>query len=317
MRATYQVYRSGDLWIGGLGESCYNALMDISVIIPTHNRAKVLKRCLENLDAQKGVSFEVIVVDDGSNDETEEVVKSFEKVFYLKQKKSQQGVARNRGMEAARGEIVVFIGDDIWVEEDFLQRHLKRHREFAEENVAVLGFTTWSEELKINDYMRFLEESGWQFGYGFLEQGFVEQTEPYKFFYTSNISLKRSFLRKESFNENFREYGWEDIELGYRLWKSHGLRLFYEPMARAAHYHFLGEEDLVKKMRSVGASAREFESLHPEMRVAPSGIKKWVVKFLAANWVLRLARMTSGNFYFKLKSWKEFFKGYDGSAKGN
>ncbi|MBU1934809.1 glycosyltransferase, partial [Patescibacteria group bacterium] len=51
--------------------------MKLSVIIPTHNRADVLKTCLEKVIAQQGVDFEVIVVDDGSTDHTEKIVKQF------------------------------------------------------------------------------------------------------------------------------------------------------------------------------------------------------------------------------------------------
>ncbi|MBP7670972.1 glycosyltransferase family 2 protein [Candidatus Gracilibacteria bacterium] len=284
--------------------------MEISVVIPTHNRAAVLEECLKRLLAQKGVEFEVIVVDDGSTDETEEVANGFESVRYVKQQKSQQGVARNLGVSLAKGEIILFIGDDIWLEEGALAWHLRRHRENAAANVAVLGFSTWSPELAINDYMLFLEKSGWQFGYGFLNPGFVEAKEPYKFFYTSNISLKKSLTEKEKFNENFKEYGWEDIELGYRLWKNRDLKLFYEPKAKGWHYHLLTEEDLERKMRAVGRSAREFEKLHPEVRVVPRGWKRVAIEVLGWAPFLWVAKRLSRDCYFKVRSWKELMAGY-------
>ncbi len=284
--------------------------MEISVVIPTHNRAAVLAECLKRLLSQKGVEFELIVVDDGSTDGTEEAVKGFESVRYVKQEKSQQGVARNLGVSLAKGEIVLFIGDDIWLEEGALAWHLRRHRENPATNVAVLGFSTWSPELAINDYMLFLEKSGWQFGYGFLKPGFVEVKEPYKFFYTSNISLKKSLMEKEKFNENFKEYGWEDVELGYRLWKDRDLKMFYEPKAKGWHYHLLTEDDLGRKMRAVGRSAREFEKLHPELRVVPRGWKSLAIAALGWWPFLWVAKKLSRDFYFKVRSWKEFMRSY-------
>ena len=124
--------------------------MKLSVIIPTHNRADILNICLEKLAQQQGVDFEVIVVDDGSVDDTEHVVAMTNAQLpltkwcdmrYVKQKASHQGVARNRGAAAAAGDIIVFIGDDIFVEPGFLMRHHDRHAEYPDEDVVVLGFT--------------------------------------------------------------------------------------------------------------------------------------------------------------------------------
>jgi glycosyltransferase involved in cell wall biosynthesis len=292
--------------------------MKLSVVIPTHNRAEILKITLQKILEQEGVDFEVIVVDDGSTDATPEAVKgfgngvetqNFASLRYIQQPASHQGVARNRGVEAATGDIIVFIGDDIFVEPGFLKAHADRHTENLDENVVVLGYSTWDPALPINDYMRFLESSGWQFGYGFLNLGFVQNSEPYKFFYTSNISLKRNFFEREKFDENFKVYGWEDVELGYRLWKNHGMKLFYAPEAKAFHHHLLTEADLSKKMRAVGQSAVHFEQLHPEVQVVPKGLKAFVLKLASSSAVLSIWRPFSQNFYFKFKSWGEFFEG--------
>jgi len=288
--------------------------MKLSVVIPTHNRAEILKTTLQKILEQEGVEFEVIVVDDGSTDDTESVVKNFQSVHYLKQPASHQGVARNRGVEVATGNVVVFIGDDIFVEPGFLKAHADRHMEHPDENLVVLGYSTWDPTLPINDYMRFLESSGWQFGYGFLNPGFVQNLEPYKFFYTSNISLKRSFFNKEKFDEQFKVYGWEDVELGYRLWKNHGMKLFYSPEAKAYHHHLLTETDLPKKMWAVGQSAVHFERLHPEAQVVPKGLKLSVLRAASYLSMLLIWKMLNQNFYFKFKSWREFLEGAKGEG---
>jgi glycosyltransferase involved in cell wall biosynthesis len=312
--------------------------MKLSVIIPTHNRADILKTCLEKVLSQQGqvdrdrtcqgVDFEVIVVDDGSTDNTEEIIKQFINhvgaigqsrlhgtgIRYIKQPASHQAIARNRGVKEATGDIIIFIGDDIFVEPDFLMEHCRRHAEYPDENIVVLGYTTWDPSLEINPYMKFLESSGWQFGYRFLHPKFIGRTDPYKFFYTSNISLKKSFFEKERFNEDFSCYGWEDVELGYRLWKHHNMKIYYEPRAIAYHHHQIPESGLTEKMRNIGKSAVLFRRLQPDIRVIPVGLKAFAIKSAGNKWALRVLRLLGKNTYYKFRSWREFFEGVKEAA---
>ena len=286
--------------------------MKVSVIIPTHNRADILEICLHKITQQQGVDFEVIVVDDGSKDHTAKVVGRYPEVLYLKQKASHQGVARNNGVKKATGDILLFIGDDIFAEPGFLMQHANIHTLHPEEDAVVLGHTTWDPSLKINDYMAFLESSGWQFAYHLLSPGFTDHPEPYKFFYTSNISLKKSFWDKEKgFDKRFTEYGWEDIELGYRLWDKHGMRLYYEPDAQVYHHHELPESSLENRMRTVGRSAVKFEKIQPEVEVLPKGLKLMALRILTSAVILPFTRLLGKNFYFKAQSWKYFLAGME------
>lgn len=85
----------------------------ISVIIPTHNRAEFLMDVLESVYCQTRKPFEIIVVDDGSTDNTREAVsKSFKDVDYIHQKNSGPAAARNAGIARARGDVIVFLDDD-------------------------------------------------------------------------------------------------------------------------------------------------------------------------------------------------------------
>jgi hypothetical protein len=89
----------------------------ISVIIPTHNRSHLLARALASLPQGLGDLLEVIVVDDGSTDDTGSIVRnSGRKVTFLRQAQAGPGAARNRGLEAASGEYVAFLdSDDVWL----------------------------------------------------------------------------------------------------------------------------------------------------------------------------------------------------------
>ncbi|MCE7992765.1 MAG: glycosyltransferase [Roseivirga sp.] len=98
------------------------ALPKISVIIPSYNRAHLIGETLDSVMNQTFKDFEVIVVDDGSTDETAEVIKSYGDVIrYIKIENSGQSIATNTGILAARGEYVALLdSDDLW-DERFLE----------------------------------------------------------------------------------------------------------------------------------------------------------------------------------------------------
>jgi glycosyltransferase involved in cell wall biosynthesis len=90
----------------------------VSVIIPVYNGARHLRAALESVFAQTYWPFEVIVVDDGSVDDSGIIAQSFPDVRYIHHPNQGVAVARNRGIEAARGEFLAFLDqDDLWTTE--------------------------------------------------------------------------------------------------------------------------------------------------------------------------------------------------------
>jgi len=89
-------------------------MCSVSVIIPTHNRAHLVAEAIDSVLSQTFTDFELIVVDDGSIDNTEEVVRSFidRRLKYLKQTNKGVSAARNTGIETAKGEFIAFLDDD-------------------------------------------------------------------------------------------------------------------------------------------------------------------------------------------------------------
>src|ERR1043165_3975947 len=90
----------------------------VSVIIPAFNAAKSLRRCIDHALGQTYSNIEVIVVNDGSSDETESIGQGYGKrIVYVSQERGGVSSARNRGLELSRGEFVAFVDhDDYWNE---------------------------------------------------------------------------------------------------------------------------------------------------------------------------------------------------------
>jgi len=89
----------------------------ISVIIPAYNVESCLKRCLDSVFAQTVAPAEVIVINDGSTDNTAEIARCYgERITYLEQSNAGQGAARNTGLRIAKGEYIAFLdADDYWL----------------------------------------------------------------------------------------------------------------------------------------------------------------------------------------------------------
>jgi glycosyltransferase involved in cell wall biosynthesis len=275
----------------------------LSIIIPTHKRAAILQQTLEHIEKQTiKDDLEVIVVGDGEDSET---AKLFERewsipVTYFAIPKSHQGVARNRGVEKAKGEYILFIGDDAFLAPDACEKHIQAlttacHTEPAEvrhadamvrqahHDTLVLGHTTWDPSLTITPVMKWLEESGWQFGYPKIAEykhDFIPSSIQHSYTYTIHISLPTAIAKQFPFREDVTLYGWEDMEWGMRL-KHAGVKLFYEPDAKAYHHHPMTLEQSLKRMETIGSSAVAIEKISPELHVLPRGWKRFAYHLLS------------------------------------
>jgi glycosyltransferase involved in cell wall biosynthesis len=235
----------------------------VSVVVPTFNRKHILAKAIRAHLAQSalGEIKEILVVDDGSTDGTEVQVSALTTetsvpIHYCRQSNRGQAAARNLGIREATGEIILFTDDDIIPHPDLLVEHLRWHDRHPELQVAVLGYVTWSPEVRPTPFMEWLGLDGPLFAY----RQFSGKTElDFRAFYTCNLSLKRGFLRQAgSFDEDFRGYGFEDTELGYRLQKN-GLRLLYNPDALAYHHKHVTFAEACRRAELVGLSLRVFE----------------------------------------------------------
>jgi glycosyltransferase involved in cell wall biosynthesis len=237
--------------------------MYFSIVIPTYNRLDMLLRVLDALEAQiDAPPFEVIVINDGSSDDTERVVSARKGITFRTQPNGGPGRARNHGVTLARGKFVVFIGDDTVPEPRFLAEHARGHREANDDKlVAVLGYTGWPRGERVTAFMDYINDYGLQFGYKLIRDG---ETVPFNFFYTSNISIDRELLAQYPFDTTFPSAAWEDIELAYRL-DSLGLEIRYNARAVTRHYHPMNVDSFARRQYTVGKSGAIFFQKHPEL----------------------------------------------------
>jgi GT2 family glycosyltransferase len=177
----------------------------------------------------------------------------------FEQKNSGAGVARNKGIMEAKGDFIIFIGDDTSLKKDFLNEHLKFLKKFP--NNCILGFVDWDKDLELNDVMKVIAPFGAQFDYR-IKNNF---DCGYRHFYTSNISLKRDLISECLFRKDFIGCNWEDIDVGYRLSKK-GIKIIFNPDAICYHDHYYDEDAFIKRQKSVGLNKKIFLKLNPELK---------------------------------------------------
>jgi len=249
----------------------------VSVVIPSFNRgAQLEETLLRSFECTAGCPVEFIVVDDGSADDTPQrllrLTSRHPELRYVSVENGGQGRARNIGIEFANYEIVLFQGDDIrpW-HSGFYRLHLEAHRQLPQLGVAVLGKVVWpdSPEFEVTFPMRHIQGKGQQqFGYySLLPYTWLD----WRFFYTSNVSVKKQVIgnwREHGFNPRFREYGWEDAELAYRLSEEApgGFGTLYIPGPVATHHHQYNTRQFIERQISTGRAAQVFLRMHPNLR---------------------------------------------------
>ena len=177
---------------------------ELSIIIPTYNRPKILKEVLiainkQNYDLKK---VEVLVIDDFSRINIKKIIKDLRtdyKLRYIKMKKNcGQGIARNKGIKLSKGRYLLFIGDDMIPNKDLINNHMKLH--LKNRGIAVLGRVIWDERVK-NEFMDYIEKV--QFHYNTIR----DYNNVKLHFYTSNISLEKRWLINEKYSSKFKNYG--------------------------------------------------------------------------------------------------------------
>jgi len=241
------------------------ALFQVSIVIPTYNRLDTLQEVLPTLLEQtlSQEAYEILVCDSNSTDGTAKylakVHATHPNVRHLPGAYSGRAAARNAGIAAARGEVVLFNDSDILASSDLLEQHLQHHHE--RKKIAVVGLEVQVKNLADYAYKRDHPEAR-----GSLHPASRKKLS-WLYFLTGNASVRREdLIRVGSFDESFTGYGHEDLELGFRLQKS-GITILYEPLAINYHCQDVPHDDQKEKMKLAGRSTVRFYRKHPEFSV--------------------------------------------------
>ena len=252
--------------------------MFVSVVIPTYNRRPILEKCLLALERQQACPeidrYEVVVVDDGSTDGTPDWLRGaaerFPHVRLIEQSHGGPAEGRNRGVDHAYGDVIVFIDSDLVVTDSFLACHASSLVRSWEARGDRLCFTYGAVVNTAN-----------------FEQPTAERHKlrdlSWAYFATGNVAIAKEVLQRAGlFDTGFRLYGWEDLELGERL-RRMGVQLIKCPAAVGYHWHPALTLDQIPRLIEVeGERARMglvFFRKHPTRRV------RFIIQF---TWLHRL-----------------------------
>jgi glycosyltransferase involved in cell wall biosynthesis len=236
------------------------------VVIPTYNRSAILASCLGALQHQsiEKDRYEVIVIDDGSTDATEELCRGFSAGFgfyYQRQQNRGAGAARNLGLNTAQGKYVLLVNDDTIASPTLLQEHLRAQASAAGKKLAVLGHFNYPAIAARRALTYLLSASPFLHPQVNMKKGLYHGMA---YFIACNLSIEReAVLAAGSFDSQFRVA--EGTEMGARM-TCRGYQILYWPEAYAMHDHVnLRIDDFVRRARAYGPATLRLMQKHPSL----------------------------------------------------
>jgi len=203
--------------------------MIASIIIPVHNEAPRLGDCLASLGRQAGQrqDLEIIVVDDGSTDNTPDLARGFPGVRVLTQSQQGPAAARNRGAREARGEIILFTDGDCIPLDNWLEEMLAPFQR-APDLIGVKGAYITRQRALTARFVQIEYEDKYD---KLAKQQYIDFIDTYSAGYR-----RQTFLEVGGFDQEFPVACAEDVELSYRL-ANLGCKMIFNPRARVIHRH--------------------------------------------------------------------------------
>jgi GT2 family glycosyltransferase len=262
-------------------------MIQVSVIIPTYNRLEQLKLTLQWLEKQVFPldQFEVIVISDGCDDGTNDYLLELKPPYCLTpllQKNQGVAAARNNGVKAARGRLILFIDDDIAPDSYLILEHVAMHAKLGAGTV-VLGPMLSPVDHEMQPWVHW-EQNMLYKQYHSMETG--EYAPTARQFFTGNTSLERRLIVEAGgFDPRFRRA--EDVELAYRLSEC-GASFVFHPKAIGYHYAVRSFESWLAIPYAYGKSDVIFSQLKNQKWLVPTVLREYRTRHLMTRTLISL-----------------------------
>lgn len=276
-----------------------------SIIIASYNSSKTLARAVDSVLSQTYSNFEIIIVDDGSDDNTSDIVKQFgNKVRYFYQKNSGVSAARNAGASIAAGQWLSFLDADDWYYPERLEHFAQILNESPYIDFIIGDYHygySHGEIIKRSiedfDFGKKLLATSNKNGFNFLDSTALGQVIPYYFGHTSTFALPKSTF--DSLGGYSRKFSiGEDLHLLIRLcMQSQTAGVACEPTS----FYCVHEQGLMRsnKLDAQYQVIKMLLSLKNELKNAPKPIKDgFKVLLNNARYDLSVVLLKQG-FHFK------------------
>ena len=235
----------------------------VSVVIPTNRLPTVVDPCLHALSRQHFdlAEVEVLLVYNGVERIPAWAADAwpFELIVDHIQP-AHIGAAKNVALERAGGELILLLNDDVLPEPGFVAAHMAAHETLGKP-AMVLGRSDWRSYDDATLFDRMIAETSMIF--------FYDQMRPHTWYnfrhaWNLNLSLPRTLLGTERFDESLGAFFFEDLELAYRLERKYEARVWYEPAAAALHDHRYTLDGYLKREHALGAAAPRLWACNPD-----------------------------------------------------
>jgi len=208
----------------------------ISIIVPIYNVEEYLEKCLDSLVNQTLKDIEIILINDGSKDNSEKIVNKYlkkyeKKIIYHKKKNEGQGIARNYGINLAKGEFISFVDSDDYIDETMFEKLYNKAIEEKSDIVASIGFIEVKNGIKT------------------INKPNLDSTDNIKKYILNNSGPVAKIIKKEIITKNDLYFpklrAYEDISV-VPLWGiySHKISIIDEPL----YYYLIREGSTMKQV---------------------------------------------------------------------
>ncbi len=240
--------------------------MTISIIIATFNGAGKISNLLEGLLHQSTTEFELIIVVDGSTDNTPEVIEQYKNYFHrvklIIQENGGRSVSRNKGAMGATGELLIFYDDDMIPANDSVKRHLDFHNHY---NGIISGNPIELEDSSKTDIQNYKAWLTKKWTRKYIAE-ITQLSRENLFFTAANSSARReTFMLLGGFDERITDA--EDFDLAYRALTAN-IPVYFDRDNKSVHQEYITCVSYILRLRAYGTAHNKLKLFYPE-RISP------------------------------------------------